>query len=140
MRQLRARLGALMRYARRSVPVQEGGRYFGLRNDGRQHQGVLYVADGVDAAGRVLIDPNRLGRDGTVALAEFVPDPKGALVAYALADGGTDWKTWRIRDVAPGSDLDEVLGQTKFTSVSWARDGRRLLLQPLPGACRWRRQ
>jgi prolyl oligopeptidase len=120
--QLRARLGALMRYARRSVPVQEGGRYFGLRHDGRHAQGVLYVADSVDAAGRVLIDPNRLGRDGSVALAEFVPDPKGARVAYALADRGTDWKTWRIRDVATGRDLDEVLGQTKFTSVSWARD------------------
>ena len=120
--QLRARLGTLMRYARRSVPVQEGGRYFGLRHDGRHAQSVLYVADSVDAAGRVLIDPNRLSRDGSVALAEFVPDPKGARVAYALSDRGTDWKTWRIRDVATGRDLDEVLGQTKFTSVSWARD------------------
>jgi prolyl oligopeptidase len=120
--QLRARLGTLMRYARRSVPVLEGGRYFGLRHDGRHAQSVLYVADSVDAAGRVLIDPNRLSRDGSVALAEFVPDPKGARVAYALSDRGTDWKTWRIRDVATWRDLDEVLGQTKFTSVSWTRE------------------
>jgi prolyl oligopeptidase len=120
--QLRARLGALMRYARRSLPVQEGGRYFGLRHDGMQAQSVLYVADSADAGGRVLIDPNRMSRDGTVALAEFVPDPKGTRVAYAVSDGGTDWKTWRIRDVASGRDLDEVIRQTKFTSVSWARD------------------
>ena len=120
--QLRARVGALLRYARRSLPVQEGGRYFGLRHDGRQDQSVLYVADSADGAGRVLIDPNRMRRDGTVALAEFVPDPHGARVAYAVSDGGTDWKTWRIRDVASGRDLDDVIRQTKFTSVSWARD------------------
>jgi prolyl oligopeptidase len=83
---------------------------------------VLYVADSADAAGRVLIDPNRMSRDGTVALAEFVPDPKGTRVAYAVSDGGTDWKTWRIRDVVSGRDLDEVIRRTKFTSVSWARD------------------
>jgi prolyl oligopeptidase len=120
---LRSRLGALMRHARRSPPVQEGGRYFGLRQDGRQAQSVLYVADGPDAPGRVLIDPNRMSRDGTVALAEFVPDPQGTRVAYALSDAGSDWKSWRIRDVASGRDLAEVIRQTKFTSVSWARDG-----------------
>jgi prolyl oligopeptidase len=58
-----------------------------------------------------------------VAIADFVPDPQGRRVAYALADAGSDWKTWRIRDVASGQDLDEVLRFIKFSTVSWARDG-----------------
>jgi prolyl oligopeptidase len=121
--QLRRQFGSLMRYARRALPVQEGGRSFGLRHDGRQAQSVLYVAaDGADA-GRPLVDPNKLRRDGTEAIADFVPDPQGRRVAYALADAGSDWKLWRIRDVASGADLPEFIRYTKFTSVSWARDG-----------------
>jgi prolyl oligopeptidase len=120
--QLRAQLTALMRYARRGVPERQGSHYFDLRHDGRQAQSVLYVAESPGAAGRVLIDPNTRSADGTVALADFVPDPKGGRVAYALSDGGTDWKSWRIRDVASGQDLPDLIRQTKFTSVSWASD------------------
>jgi prolyl oligopeptidase len=120
---LRRNLGSLLRYARRSLPVQEGGRSFGLRHDGRQAQSVLYVAGDAEAAGRPLVDPNRLRRDGTVAIADFVPDPQGRRVAYALSEAGSDWTRWRIRDVDSGRDLEEVLRDTKFTSVSWARDG-----------------
>ncbi len=120
---LRRDLDGLLRYARRALPVQEGGRLFDLRHDGRQAQSVLYVAAGDADPGRVLIDPARLRRDGTVAIADFVPDPQGRRVAYALSDAGSDWKSWRIREVDSGRDLGDVLGYTKFTSVSWARDG-----------------
>ncbi len=120
---LRRDLDGLIRYARRALPVVEGGRVFGLRHDGQQAQSVLYVAEGDADPGRILIDPNPLSGDGTVAIADFVPDPQGRRVAYALADAGSDWKTWRIRDVASGQDLDEALRFVKFTSVSWARDG-----------------
>jgi prolyl oligopeptidase len=120
---LRRDLDGLMRYARRALPVVEGGRIFGLRHDGQQAQSVLYVAEGDADPGRILIDPNPLRGDGTVSIADFVPDPQGRRVAYALADAGSDWKTWRIRDVASGQDLDEVLRFIKFSTVSWARDG-----------------
>jgi prolyl oligopeptidase len=120
---LRRDLDGLMRYARRALPVVEGGRSFGLRHDGRQAQSVLYVATGDADPGRVLIDPAVLRKDGTVAIDDFVPDPQGRRVAYALSDAGSDWKSWHIRDVDSGRDLDEVLRFTKFTSVSWARDG-----------------
>ncbi len=120
---LRRDLDGLMRYARRALPVVEGGRSFGLRHDGQQAQSVLYVAAGDADPGRVLIDAGELRKDGTVAIDDFVPDPQGRRVAYALSDAGSDWKSWHIRDVDTGRDLDEVLHFTKFTSVSWARDG-----------------
>ena len=120
---LRAKLAALMDYERRSIPVQEGGRYFMLRQVSGQAQEALYVSDRPEEPGRVLVDPNRLRTDGTVSIDDFVPDPQGARVAYAVSDGGSDWRSWRIRDVATGRDLGEVLRYTKFTSASWARDG-----------------
>ena len=119
---IKQRLTELWNYERFGVPVEEGGRYFWLRNDGLQNQSVLFVADGLQAPPRVLLDPNALSSDATVALAEFHVSPDGRYLAYALSDGGTDWKTWRIRDVGTGQDLSDVLKYTKFTEASWERD------------------
>ena len=43
-------------------------------------------------------------------------------MAYAVSDGGTDWDTWRVREVETGRDLPELIGDTKFTGVSWLPD------------------
>ncbi len=119
---IKQRLTELWNYERFNVPVKEGGRYFWLRNDGLQNQSVLFVADGLQASPRVLLDPNALSPDATVALADFQVSPDGRYLAYALSDGGTDWKTWHIRDVTTGQDLADVLKFAKFTQVSWERD------------------
>ena len=97
-------------------------RYFYLHNDGKQNQDVLLVADGLDAPGRLLFDPNTAREDATIALSEFTPDVRGDVVAYAVSDGGTDWQMWRFKRVADGSDFPETLRFTKFFGVSWARD------------------
>ena len=54
--------------------------------------------------GTVLIDPASFNADGTVSLGDFKLSPDGSLVAYSLSDGGSDWKTWRMRDTAIGRD------------------------------------
>ncbi|MDR2214944.1 MAG: hypothetical protein LBE59_03790, partial [Nevskiaceae bacterium] len=117
------RLTALFQYERYGMPTEEGGQYFYQRNDGKQDQAVLYVSDSAAALGRVLIDPNTLRGDATVSLSDYVPSPDGKLLAYALADAGSDWDRWYVRDVATGKDRPDVLEHTKFTSASWARDG-----------------
>jgi prolyl oligopeptidase len=120
---IRARLAALWNYERVSVPVKKGGRYFYLRNDGNQNQSALYVADSAGAAARVLVDPNTERSDATIAIARFEPSPDGSIVAYALADGGTDWEIWHFRRTADGTELPDVLRFTKFWEFSWTRDG-----------------
>lgn len=117
------RLTELWNYERYDVPVKEGGRYFYLRNDGKQNQFVLHVTERPDQPGRVLFDPNALREDATVALSDFTPSPDGSLVAYALSDGGTDWQVWHFRRAADGEELPDTLRHTKFWGVSWARDG-----------------
>lgn len=120
---IRERLAQLWDYERFDTPVKEGGRYFYLHNDGKQNQRVLFVADSLDAPGRVLFDPNLLSADATVTLADFTPSPRGDVVAYALADGGSDWQVWKFRRVADGQDIQDTVRFTKFWGVSWARDG-----------------
>ncbi len=121
---IKARMTELWNYERYDIPEVRGGRYFYLRNDGLQNQSVLYVAESLDASPRVLLDPNTLSPDGTIALAEFLPSPDGRVVAYSLSDGGTDWRTWHFRDVATGKDLPDVLRFMKFTPVAWTADSK----------------
>lgn len=130
---LQARLATLFRYERFGVPVEAGGRLFFLRNDGQQNQSALHVADAPGALGRRLVEPDTISGDATVSLAESVPSPDGRLLAYALSESGSDWKTWRVRDVATGRDLADQLRDTKFTLVSWARDGSGFYYGRYPG-------
>jgi prolyl oligopeptidase len=134
---IRARLGQLYRYERFGVPSRVGGRYFYLRRGEAQEQATLMVADTASdlasGAGRVLFDPGALRNDATVALSDQVPSPDGRLLAYALSEAGSDWTHWHLRDVATGADLPDVLRDTKFTSVSWARDSSGFYYSAYPG-------
>ncbi|MGH8187317.1 MAG: prolyl oligopeptidase family serine peptidase [Steroidobacteraceae bacterium] len=121
---IKQRLTQLWNYERYDLPVKRGARYFYTRNDGLQNQSVLYVAEGLNTEPRVLLDPNAFSKDATIALGEYVPSPDGKLLAYGLSDGGTDWRTWHIRDVETGKDLPDVLRFIKFVPLAWTSDSR----------------
>lgn len=120
---IRRRLEILWNYERVGVPRKKGDHYFFVRNDGKQNQSVLYVADTLDATPRVLFDPNESRRDATVALARFEPSADGSVLAYSISDGGTDWEIWRFLRVSDGTLLSDELRFTKFWELSWAKDG-----------------
>src|SRR6185503_6090064 len=120
---LRERLTKLWNYERYGAPFKEGGRYFLTRNDGLQNQSVLYVTDSLEAAPRVLLDPNKLSTDGTVALSGYSVSDDGNLLAYGLAASGSDWNEWKVRDVRTGQDLTDHLQWVKFSGASWKKDG-----------------
>jgi prolyl oligopeptidase len=122
--EIKKRLTELWNYERFGLPFKEGGKYFWSRNDGLQAQDVLYVADKVDGAGRVLIDPNTFEKDGTSSLAAYNVSPDGKHVAYAKSGGGSDWREWRIREVATGKDLPDLIKWSKFSGASWSRDAK----------------
>jgi prolyl oligopeptidase len=104
------------------MPVKRGDRYFYVEKSGSQNQGVLYSATALDVAPQVLIDPNTLSKDATASLANYSISPNGRHVAYAVSEGGSDWDTWRVREVESGRDLPDLIGDTKFTDVSWLPD------------------
>ena len=121
---IRSRLEQLWNYAKFSAPVKAGSRYFYTQNSGLQNQAVLYVQDGRNAQPRVLIDPNTLSSDGTVALSTTSPSPDGRYLGYGVAVGGSDWEEFRVRDVNTGRDLPDTLKWVKFSTLAWTRDDK----------------
>jgi prolyl oligopeptidase len=117
------RVRALLDHERMGLPERENGVYAYTWNPGQAEQDVLRITRNLAEPGTVLIDPASFNADGTVSLGDFKLSPDGSLVAYGLSDGGSDWKTWRVRNTASGRDTDDVLVGTKFTPVSWSRDG-----------------
>jgi prolyl oligopeptidase len=121
---IRQRLTKLWNYERYSVPSKEGGRYFYSRNDGLQNQSVLYTMKSLADTPRMLLDPNTLAADGTVALAGVEVSPDGKLLAYGTAASGSDWNEWKVRDIETGKDLDDHLKWVKFSQTAWTKDGK----------------
>ena len=84
---IRQRLETLWRLPQYFTPVKAAGRLFFLQNDGQKNQPALYVVD-ADKAGdtpKLLVDPNQMSDNGTVALTQFGVSRDGAKVAYATA-------------------------------------------------------
>jgi prolyl oligopeptidase len=131
---IKNRLTELFNYPRLSVPTRRAGRYFYSRNSGLQNQSVLYVREG-DGPERVLLDPNTLSADGTVALSSDRPTRDGSLLAYSLSRSGSDREEIYVRDVATGKDRSDKLLWAKFTSLTWTPDKTGLYYQrfPVPG-------
>ncbi|MEW6763540.1 MAG: prolyl oligopeptidase family serine peptidase [Pseudomonadota bacterium] len=121
---IRERLTKLWNYERYSVPGKEGGRYFYSRNDGLQNQSVLYTQKTLSDTPRVLLDPNTMSSDGTVALAGAAVSPDGKLLAYSTAASGSDWNEIRVRDIETGKDIDDHIKWVKFSSTAWTKDGK----------------
>lgn len=119
---LKARMTALWDYERYGVPEIHGGKYFFTRNDGLQNQSPVVVQDKLDGEPRLLIDPNTLSADGTISLSESAVSPDGKFYAYSMSDGGSDWRTIRIRNVETGVDLEDEIRWAKFTNIAWSKD------------------
>jgi prolyl oligopeptidase len=118
------RLTRLWNYPKYGPPFRKGGRYFFLKNDGLQNQSVLYTQRGLTGEPAVLLDPNGLAADGTVALTTLAASEDGRLLVYGTSASGSDWEELRVRDVAAARDLPDRLRWVKFSGASWTKDGR----------------
>jgi prolyl oligopeptidase len=120
---IRARLAELWDYERYGLPERHGESLFFTKNDGLLDQSVLYAMDFAGGEPRMLLDPNTLSDDGTVSLAGTAYSEDGRHLAYALADGGSDWRTVHVREVETGRELPDVLRWVKFSPLAWRHDG-----------------
>lgn len=120
--QIKERLTQLWDYEKYGQPFKRGSRYFWSKNDGLQNQSVYYWSDSPTGEPKVLIDPNKLSEDGTVALSGLDITEDGKLLAYGTSSKGSDWQEWRVRDIDSGKDRDDMVKWVKFSNASWTHD------------------
>jgi prolyl oligopeptidase len=120
---MQRRLMELINYERYTAPARRGTRYFYSHNSGLQNQNVVYWQEGLDGEPKVLLDPNTFSEDGTVAISGISITDDGLLAAYSIADAGSDWVKWHVRNVTTGEDLPDLVEWSKFSGASWLKDG-----------------
>jgi prolyl oligopeptidase len=119
----RTRITELWNYPKIGLPFREAGRLFYTKNSGLQRQSIWYTRPSLAGAERVVLDPNKLSPDGSIALSLFSPSPDGRFVVYGLSQGGSDWATVMVRELASGKPLADTVRWLKFSGVSWTKDG-----------------
>jgi prolyl oligopeptidase len=120
---LKQRLTTLWNYERYGLPRKRGSHYVFTRNDGLQNQAVYYRAASLEATPDVLLDPNTLSTDGTIAVGSTTFSDDGRYMAYSLSESGSDWIRWKVREIATGKDLPDEIRWSKFSGASWLHDG-----------------
>jgi len=120
---LKTRFEKIWNFPRYGVPFKKGDRYFYFKNDGLQNQSVLYMQESLDAEPQVLLDPNTLSEDGTIALANISPSNDGQLLAYSISRGGSDWNEIVVMRIADKVMLSDTILWVKFSGISWHGDG-----------------
>jgi uncharacterized membrane protein len=106
---IRRRLTELWDYPKYGAPFQKGGRYFFFKNSGLQNQSVLYTQSSLTAEPQILLDPNTLSPDGTVALSILAFAEDGRTMVYGTSGSGSDWQEFRVRDVTTRQDRSDHL-------------------------------
>lgn len=133
---LRERLGALANYPKQGLPSREkDGRYYFYANTGSQNQSVLYASKTPDGSNpQVILDPNTLSKDGTVALNDTYLSPDMRYMAYTINRNGSDWTEIYVLDLKTLKPLADHIQWAKFTPVAWHGDGFYYSAYPAPEA------
>src|SRR5688572_9507144 len=120
--QAKARLTAIWNHPRYTNVTRRGKYYTFSKNDGLQPQSVLYVQESLKGEPRVLLDPNKMSDDGTVAVsgAEYTHD--GSMLAYGVSVAGSVHKDAHVKLVADGKELPDTLKYMKFAGTAWTHD------------------
>jgi prolyl oligopeptidase len=121
--QLKQRLTDLTNYEKIGSPYKKKGKYYFFKNNGLQNQSVFYVKESLDGEASVLLDPNTLSDDGTVALSDVSFSNDGKYLAYSISRSGSDWREIYVIDLATGQHLGDHILWAKFSGASWKGEG-----------------
>ncbi|CAI0435434.1 unnamed protein product [Linum tenue] len=121
---LKEKITKLFDHPRYEAPSKRGDKYFYFHNTGLQAQSVLYVQDGLEGEPEVLLDPNTLSEDGTVALGKLSVSEDGKYLAYGVSSSGSDWITIKVMRVEDKRVEEDTISWAKFTGISWTHDSK----------------
>jgi len=126
------RLTKLLNYERYTAPSWQGHRYLYRKNDGLQNQSVIYTLTELSGTPKVLLDPNQLASDGTIAVTSTEVSDDSRLLAYGIAASGSDWNEVRVRSIDTEQDLPDVIKWVKFSEPSWTKDSKGFFYAKFP--------
>jgi prolyl oligopeptidase len=129
---IKSRLEKIWNFEKFGAPFKEGGKYYFFKNSGLQNQSVLYRQESLSGEPVVVIDPNALSKEGTVALGTLSFNREGSLLAYQLAKAGSDWQTIYVKDLKTNTDLEDKIDWVKFSGISWQGNGFYYSRYPTP--------
>jgi len=119
--QLKKRLASLWNYEKVGTPFTEGNATYFYKNDGLQNQYVVYRKTENNEP-TVFLDPNKFSEDGTTSLSSLSFSKDGKTVAYAVSEGGSDWRKVIVMDVASKKIKEDTLVDVKFSGISWYKN------------------
>jgi prolyl oligopeptidase len=129
---IKKRLTDLWNYVKTSAPRRVGPRYVFSENSGLQNHAVYFTKENLDSPARVLLDPNKWSKDGTVALHGLAFSHDGEYLAYGVSEAGSDWSHWKVMHVPSRKVLSDEIKWVKFGETSWTRDGQGIFYSRFP--------
>ena len=120
-KQIKERLEKLWNYEKISAPFKEGDYTYFYKNDGLQNQSVLYRKD-KNGKQEVFLDPNTFSKDGTTSLGGIDFSKDGSLVAYAISEGGSDWRKVIVLNAVTKEVIGDTIVDVKFSGISWYKN------------------
>jgi len=121
--QLKTRLTQLTNYTKYGVPIKNNGKYYYFKNDGLQNQSILYCKKTLQADEELVLDPNKLSTNGTVALTAVAFSKDGKYLAYSISHNGSDWNEILVMDIEKKATLPDHVLWCKFSNIAWAGNG-----------------
>ena len=122
--ELKERLSKLWNYEKVGAPFIEGDYTYFYKNDGLQNQYVIYryknEADPNTA--EIFLDPNTFKEDGTISLGGTSFSKNGKLLAYAISEGGSDWRKILVMNTESREIIEDTLVDIKFSGMSWYKN------------------
>jgi len=121
--QIKKRLTELWDYPKTKAPFEVSGHWFVFKNNGLQNQDVLYLIDDFKKEPRLLLDPNLLSNDGTVAFNQMDVSPDGKYLVYQIARSGSDWNEIFVKNIETGEMMPDHIEWVKFSDLACYQNG-----------------
>ncbi|WP_418636787.1 prolyl oligopeptidase family serine peptidase [Winogradskyella sp.] len=122
--ELKERLTKLWNYEKIGSPFKEGDYTYFYKNDGLQNQYVIYryKTDADPSTAEVFLDPNTFKEDGTISLGGTSFSKDGKTLAYAISEGGSDWRKILVMNTETKEIVEDTLVDIKFSGMSWYKN------------------
>ncbi len=117
--ELKERLTEIWNYEKVGAPFIEGDYTYFYKNDGLQNQSVIYRKKNGEDTEDLFLDPNTFSKDGTISLGGLSFSKNGKLAAYAISEGGSDWRKVIIIDAENKKQIEDTIVDVKFSGISW---------------------